>query len=480
MNKKKIFLAAILLGSSIGLAALAEDLQIESVTSTASLVLIPQTNWTATVDSQEISDVSQNTCCAPTPGSNAIDGNPNTFWNTEWFNNQPGFPHEIVVDMGASYSVAGFRHLPRQDGVINGRLKEYEFYVSDDPNNWGTAIVTDTLPNTDQPTDVIFSGGPVVGRYVRLVGHSNYSLDSFSESLGELGVWTDDGSPTPTPSPTPTATPEATSTPTATPESTATATPVPTPIITGQPQNQTVNVGQTATFSVTATGPGTLSYKWKKNGKPVGGPASNGSSYTTPATTLNDNGSAFTCTVSNAGGSVTSNAAILTVLGATPTPTASPTPTATPTATPTPSPTPTVTPTATPTPTPTPNGVPVATISAAPTALTEGQRATITISLSPVNPTQSTIVNFVVTGNAKFGTDYSLTANGSIVVPPGTPSGTIILTSFIDHKTEKTEKTTITLSPGAGYAVSNDNALNKTTITISDGVIVTSGHRRHH
>jgi Immunoglobulin domain/Immunoglobulin I-set domain len=83
------------------------------------------------------------------------------------------------------------------------------------------------------------------------------------------------------------------------------------PIITSQPANQTVNAGQTATFSVTATGAGTLTYQWYKGGVAIGGATS--STYTTPATVSGDSGSIFTVTVTNAGGTVTSNPATLTV-----------------------------------------------------------------------------------------------------------------------------------------------------------------------
>jgi hypothetical protein len=38
------------------------------------------------------------------------------------------------------------------------------------------------------------------------------------------------------------------------------------PTITTPPANQTVNAGQTAIFSVIASGPGTLTYQWYKNG----------------------------------------------------------------------------------------------------------------------------------------------------------------------------------------------------------------------
>jgi hypothetical protein len=62
---------------------------------------------------------------------------------------------------------------------------------------------------------------------------------------------------------------------------------------------------------VTATGGAPLSYQWHKNGSDLAGATK--SSYTTPATTGADNGALYSVTVSNGGGSVLSNNALLTV-----------------------------------------------------------------------------------------------------------------------------------------------------------------------
>jgi len=83
------------------------------------------------------------------------------------------------------------------------------------------------------------------------------------------------------------------------------------PSITTQPASQTVTAGQTATFTVVATGTPPLSYQWKKGGTTILGATS--SSYTTPAATSSDNNSQFIVAVSNIAGSVTSNTATLTV-----------------------------------------------------------------------------------------------------------------------------------------------------------------------
>jgi hypothetical protein len=85
------------------------------------------------------------------------------------------------------------------------------------------------------------------------------------------------------------------------------------PSISSQPANQTVAVGQTATFSITASGEGNLTYQWKKNGTTISGATS--ASYTAPATVATDNGASFTVTVTGTSGNVTSSAATLTLNG---------------------------------------------------------------------------------------------------------------------------------------------------------------------
>src|SRR5258707_647076 len=83
------------------------------------------------------------------------------------------------------------------------------------------------------------------------------------------------------------------------------------PAITVQPSDQSVSVGQSATFTVSATGAAPLSYQWQGSGSPIAGATA--SSYTTPATTLSDSGSTFAVVVTDASGSTTSRSATLTV-----------------------------------------------------------------------------------------------------------------------------------------------------------------------
>ena len=86
------------------------------------------------------------------------------------------------------------------------------------------------------------------------------------------------------------------------------------PAIGTQPADQTVVTGSAATFTVAATGGGTLAYQWKKNGTDI--PGATASTYTTPATSNADHDARFTVVVTNSAGAATSNAARLAVTAA--------------------------------------------------------------------------------------------------------------------------------------------------------------------
>jgi len=87
------------------------------------------------------------------------------------------------------------------------------------------------------------------------------------------------------------------------------------PTITTQPQNQTVAAGQTATFTVAATGTPAPTYQWQNvvnnNGTNISGATS--ASYSIVSTTTAESGMQFQVVVTNSAGSKTSNVVALTV-----------------------------------------------------------------------------------------------------------------------------------------------------------------------
>lgn len=89
------------------------------------------------------------------------------------------------------------------------------------------------------------------------------------------------------------------------------------PVITSQPQDIAVKDGETATFTVVATGTD-LTYQWERDtGKGFekwGGIYGKSASFTTGVLSKGGNGFKYRCIVSNSAGSVTSDSATLTVI----------------------------------------------------------------------------------------------------------------------------------------------------------------------
>jgi beta-galactosidase len=87
---------------------------------------VSHANWTIVyVDSEEVT-------AEDGSAMNAINGQTADFWHTEWQNAKPGHPHYLIIDLGDSITIGGFRYTPRQgDADIGGRIKDYRIYVGD-------------------------------------------------------------------------------------------------------------------------------------------------------------------------------------------------------------------------------------------------------------------------------------------------------------------------------------------------------------
>ncbi len=118
-------------------------------------------------------------------GANAVDGNPDTFWHTQWQDASPECPHEIIIELAPPSTIKGFTYLPRQDDVENGTIKDYEFYVSDDGKNFGQPVAKGTFENTKDKKTVTFA--PVKCRFIKLKALSEIN-DGAWTSAAEIGV----------------------------------------------------------------------------------------------------------------------------------------------------------------------------------------------------------------------------------------------------------------------------------------------------
>ncbi len=142
--------------------------------------LLPNKDWKIARFSSQSSGQRQ--------AAHAIDGDPKTHWHTSFADKVATHPHELVIDLGDSYTVRGFRYLARQDGGWNGTVKDCEFYLAQsvdgtDETNGPTAKVT--FKKSKDAQQVLCE--PTVGRYVRIKVLSEVN-DGPWASISELGV----------------------------------------------------------------------------------------------------------------------------------------------------------------------------------------------------------------------------------------------------------------------------------------------------
>ena len=117
---------------------------------------------------------------------NAVDGNPHSVWHSRYDSGVAAPPHELVLDLGGTYDVTGFRYLARQDSGWNGAFGKADFTVSDSADTFGSpsAVAQFTKTTKAQPADC---PQPVRGRYVRVRSLSEVNGERWG-SAAEIGV----------------------------------------------------------------------------------------------------------------------------------------------------------------------------------------------------------------------------------------------------------------------------------------------------
>jgi hypothetical protein len=118
-------------------------------------------------------------------GANAVDGDTSTIWHTQWQDASPACPHEIVIELAPAGTIKGFTYLPRQDDSGNGSIKDYEFYVSNDGQNFGPPVAKGAFEATKDLKTVTFA--PQACRYVKLKALSEVNGEAWT-SAAEIGV----------------------------------------------------------------------------------------------------------------------------------------------------------------------------------------------------------------------------------------------------------------------------------------------------
>ena len=114
----------------------------------------------------------------------AIDGRMDTFWHTNWMTTKEPFPHEIHLDLKASYTLVGFKYLARQDSE-NGRVNAYEVSVSEDGTQWNT-VQKGTLANQTQWQEIFFAK-PLTARFLKFKALNEHGQEYYA-TVAELDI----------------------------------------------------------------------------------------------------------------------------------------------------------------------------------------------------------------------------------------------------------------------------------------------------
>ena len=118
-------------------------------------------------------------------GANAVDGDPNTIWHTQWQDATPECPHEIVIELTPATIIKGFTYQPRQDDSENGNIKGYEFYVSNDGQDFGQPVANGEFENSKESKSVTFA--PKACHFIKLKALSEVNGGAWT-SAAEIGV----------------------------------------------------------------------------------------------------------------------------------------------------------------------------------------------------------------------------------------------------------------------------------------------------
>lgn len=120
--------------------------------------------------------------------SSVLDGDPSTAWHQEV--GEEGMPVDLVIDLGETHTLKGFRYLPDQEKWSRGILVNYRFHVSGNGRDWDLVSEGEFSNIRNNPVMQTKTFDPVVARYVKLQALSNTAGDA-AAGYAELDVITE-------------------------------------------------------------------------------------------------------------------------------------------------------------------------------------------------------------------------------------------------------------------------------------------------
>lgn len=136
-----------------------------------------------------VSVSSQESAAENGKAENMLDGDPSTIWHTRWSSGSDSHPHNVVVQFDTIYEVTKICYLPRQSSA-NGRIKNFEYYLSKTNGDWGDAVKTGIWENGAGEKQEEIT--PQKAKYLKLVAKSEVNGEKFA-SGAELTIF---GTPT--------------------------------------------------------------------------------------------------------------------------------------------------------------------------------------------------------------------------------------------------------------------------------------------
>jgi alpha-L-fucosidase len=96
-----------------------------------------------------------------------IDGNPSTAWHHRR-NRNARLPIDLVIDLGKTLELVGFKYFPDQTLWGPGIITDYEFYVSNDNEEWKLVSQGEFSNIKNNPLWQTKKFDPEQARYIKL------------------------------------------------------------------------------------------------------------------------------------------------------------------------------------------------------------------------------------------------------------------------------------------------------------------------
>ncbi len=109
-----------------------------------------------------------------------FDGDPTSWWHTQWINGIPPHPHEMVIDTGLEQEIEALRYLPAVIINNNGMIKHYALYTSLDGKTWGDPVAQGIMVGRLQIQSPRFAEG---GLFFQVQHHQTKQQEVFRYDL---------------------------------------------------------------------------------------------------------------------------------------------------------------------------------------------------------------------------------------------------------------------------------------------------------